>query len=51
MSKITLGELWEKLDKNELGTEKARVKHRDYGGRYGIVLGLLHGAVLIRFDM
>lgn len=26
MSKITLGELWEKLDKNELGTEKARFK-------------------------
>jgi len=29
MSKITLGELWEKLDKNELGTERAKFKLED----------------------
>lgn len=30
MSKITLGELWEELDKNELGTEKAKFKILGY---------------------
>ena len=43
MSKITLGELWEKLDKNEFGTEKAEYKLKDelrviVGGDYRGIL-------------